>query len=420
MRPKRILVSEGSSLSARQTIMALGLAGYSIDLCDVNLLCLGRFSRFVRRGFESPALGADPAGYLRFVVDRLKRGGYDVLLPVHEQAFLFSRARYSLSRLAGLAVPEFGCFCRVQNKASFALLLEELAIPHPATRVVGTEEELVVATRFPFFIKTEYGTASTGVWRIDRPEDLTAAIALLRTRGLLNGNNRLLVQDGIAGTVERVQAIFDAGRLVAWHGYKQRAAGPGGGDLAKASVLRPSVPDHVARLGRHLNWHGAISFDYIFDEVEQTPWFIDCNPRLVEPMNAHFAAVNLADILVKVSLGEHVEPCAPGQEGVRSHMTLMALLAATEERGARRAILRRLAQALLGRGEFRDSREELTPVCLDPLGVIPLAAVAARLLVNPRSAAAISARTVKSYALSLEAASAIADLGQSLPEAGEA
>jgi len=409
-------VSEGSSLSARQAITALGLAGHSIDLCNPDILCLGRFSRFVRRLYEGPALGADPAGYLRFIKERLEEGKYDVLFPAHEQAFLFSRARDALCRLTGLAVADFASFRRVQNKASFAQLLEEIAIPHPATRVVRSEEDLFVPRLFPFFIKTEFGTASTGVWRIDRPDDLAAAVTSLKTRGLLGGTSRLLVQDAAPGALERVQAVFDSGRLVAWHGYKQRVAGHGGGDVAKTSLLRPSVRDDVARLGQYLLWHGALSFDYTFDEVEKRHWFIDCNPRLVEPMNAYFAGVNLADILVKVSLGEHVEPVPPGQEGVRSHMTLMALMSATQRPGARVEILRQLVRSLLGRGEFHDSREELTPFRTDPLCAVPMAVIAARLLAKPRSAAKITAHTVRSYALSLEAARAIADLGQIVRE----
>src|SRR5436190_24006895 len=84
----RVLLSEGSSLSARETISALGPLGYRLEVCDPNPLCLGRFSRFVGAWHRGPAAGRDPLGYLRFVLDRLGRERYDVLLPVHEQALL--------------------------------------------------------------------------------------------------------------------------------------------------------------------------------------------------------------------------------------------------------------------------------------------------------------------------------------------
>ena len=43
----KILLSEGSSLSAREAITALGLAGHRVELVTADALCLGRFSRFV-------------------------------------------------------------------------------------------------------------------------------------------------------------------------------------------------------------------------------------------------------------------------------------------------------------------------------------------------------------------------------------
>jgi hypothetical protein len=94
--PIRILLSEGSSLSARQTITALGQCGYILDVCDPNPLCISRFSRFIRRSYRCPAVGTDPRGYLAFVLQHLTRERYDVLLPVHEQAFLFAKVRDQL------------------------------------------------------------------------------------------------------------------------------------------------------------------------------------------------------------------------------------------------------------------------------------------------------------------------------------
>jgi predicted ATP-grasp superfamily ATP-dependent carboligase len=413
MRPLRILLSEGSSLSAREAVTALGLAGHAVDVCDPDPLCLGRFSRFVHRWQACPPFGRDVHGYLRFLFGLLETGHYDVLFPAHEQAFLFSRARDALSRRVGLAVPDFSVFASVQSKVGCARLLDELLIPQPRTRVIRTAEEVPEAGPFPFYIKADLGTASTQVWRVAGPDDLPAALEELRRHGLLDGQGELLVQEAAPGKLERAQMVFDLGRLVAWHGYAQRSAGPGGGDAAKTSVPRRAVRDHVARLGAHLRWHGAISFDYLFDEGSGRLAFIDCNPRLVEPVNACLAGVNLADVLVRVSLGEQVPTAEPGREGVRTHLTLMAFLEAARRRHRRTDLLRCLAQVVLGRGPFRASREELTPALRDPLSALPLAFVLARLLASPAAADDLVAHAVGAYSLTPEAARAIEELDPS-------
>ncbi|HEY8128247.1 MAG TPA: hypothetical protein VIF39_05965, partial [Hyphomicrobium sp.] len=73
-----ILLSEGSSLSARETITALGLAGHQIELLTSDSHCLGRFSKIVREIHKAPAAGADPSGYLNAALDVIAKRKIDV------------------------------------------------------------------------------------------------------------------------------------------------------------------------------------------------------------------------------------------------------------------------------------------------------------------------------------------------------
>ncbi len=125
--PLNILFSEGSSTSARQSISALGHWGYTIDVCDPQRLCLGRFSRYVRAWQRCPsfarAAGTSTSAFLSIGCSNER---YDVLLPTHDQVFLLSRYRDDLGRLTGLAVPDFESVRAVQSKIRFAELLRQL------------------------------------------------------------------------------------------------------------------------------------------------------------------------------------------------------------------------------------------------------------------------------------------------------
>jgi hypothetical protein len=90
-KPLRVLVSEGNSTSAREAITILGLSGHHIEVCDPSPLCLAKFSRFVSKVHQCPGLRDDPAGFLGFVEKLLVARHFDVLLPIHEQGFLFAR-----------------------------------------------------------------------------------------------------------------------------------------------------------------------------------------------------------------------------------------------------------------------------------------------------------------------------------------
>jgi hypothetical protein len=187
----------------------------------------------------------------------------------------------------------------------------------------------------------------------------------------------------VAGTVEHAQAVFYRGELVAMHAYAQVASGAGGGDAIKESVRRPLVRMHLARIGERLAWHGALSVDYIAAEHDESPHYIDCNPRLVEPMSAVLSGLDLVDLLLRVSLGEKPATVVAGREATRTHLTMQALLGAALRTGSRLEVVRQLWRLAAGRGEYAGSVEELTPVGLDWVSAVPATMTALLLLVNP-------------------------------------
>ena len=396
-----LLLSEGSSLSARQAITALGPLGYRIDVCDSNPMCIGRFSRFVRHFTRCPVWAADPAAYLDFILARLGQAHYDVLLPVHEQAFLFAAARERLAARAGLALADFQSFLLLQSKAAFARLLDELRLPQPPTRFVHTRAELEALADFPFYVKAPYSTAGSGVWKVDDVPTRGAALDALDERGLLDGRTEIVVQGLASGAQGQAQAVFEHGRLIAAHCTTQLAEGIGGSQSARLSIDHPLVRAHLSILGERLRWHGALALDYLFEPASGQPCYIEANPRLVEPMNAALSGVNLADILVRLSLGETFagKPIQLGHPGVRTHSLLATLLGTAARERSRRAVIGEASRMIGRQGAYQNSREDLTPLGTDPLSAVPLAVVGVQLLVDPARAAGISRQAISTYAM---------------------
>jgi predicted ATP-grasp superfamily ATP-dependent carboligase len=401
MSKPKILLSEGSSLSSREAITALGLAGHQVELVSSNPLCLGRFSRFVSRVHPAPASGADPDGYLAAVIEIAGAHRIDALIPVHEQAYLFAAARQKLPAGLGIALADFAAFEQVQSKASFATLLTQLGVPQPRTEIVRSADEFTAARPYPFFVKAAFGTASAGVWRVGDAQARDALLLQLEQQSAFADG--LLVQAAISGSLERTQAVFDHGRLVASHIYRQVVEGPGGGDVLKISVVDAQVRNTVAQIGEALAWHGALSFDYLREDATGTPHFIDANPRMVEPMNAWLSGVDLPGALLQISLGDKPPTQAQGREGVLTRLGLMGLLDAARQRSRRRDILREIGLLAFGSGRYRGAREELVPLKTDPWCAVPLAMVAARLLRDPAAGLRFSDTTVAAYSLTPEA-----------------
>ncbi|QDU57752.1 ATP-grasp domain-containing protein [Aeoliella mucimassa] len=394
----RILLTEGTSLSARQTLYALG-GLHTIDVIDPNPLCQCRFSRFVRRWRKSPHFAKDPSDFLHFLADLIQREKYDVILPTHEQVYLLSKFREEVGLASNIALPTFDALKQVQDKAGFTRTLEKLELPLPDTTIATTEEELRHNWSYPFYLKLSHSTAGMGVFHITDEEELEHRIELLKAAGQLDGNTEILVQQPAKGNQSTVQAVFDYGKLVALHMFDARQLGVGGMSAARTGAHHPVVEQHVERLGSHLDWHGAMFLDYFYDYETEQPEYIECNPRVGETVNAWLSGNNLPEQLVRVSLGEHPEPLPPSKVGVRTQSFFMILLTIAYNGGTRWELLKEIVQFRLRRGMYADSQDELTRLSDDYWSIIPLWGIAAQLLAWPRLSRKIVADTIENYAL---------------------
>ena len=270
--PVRVLMSEGSSLSARESLTGLGRAGFHVEVVDGNPLCLARFSRFCRRVHAAPRFGVDPRGYLERVVALVAGRRFDVLFPAHEQAFLFARFRETLSPHVAVALADFSAFQRLQSKVGFAALLDELGLTAPPTTIAYDDNGVRrAAAALPVYIKAAFGTATQGVHFVRSPGELARAIEALRPT-FAEG---VVVQQPVRGRLTRMIGVFADGELVGFHANRQAAAGVGGGDLVKESIPAAGPRRDLARIGRRLGWRGALAIDYIVDaqgrRVTSTP-----------------------------------------------------------------------------------------------------------------------------------------------------
>ncbi|MBI9086644.1 MAG: hypothetical protein JEZ11_23805 [Desulfobacterales bacterium] len=393
----KILFSEGSSLTAREFLSVLGPAGHHIEIVDPNPICICRFSRWTQRVHPCPASGTDPIGYLEAVNGLIGTGQFDLVLPTHEQAWLFAAGRDRLDPAARVAVASAEAFIRVQSKIEFARLLDDLGLPQPKWQPVRSPGELA-GWQTPFYLKTPFSTAGRGVRRVTTVADLQGVFESFLPAA--NGEP-LMAQAEAFGAYAQVQALFDHGRLLASHTSAQTATGIGPSAAGRVSVDHPFARQEVALIGERLGWHGGLTLDYLFTGADHV--YIECNPRTVEPANAAASGVNLPELQVALSLDEQIEAVPPGRTGIRTHSSLAILLGTAAYAGTRRAVLAEAVRLAIHRSPYEHSREILTPVLRDIKSAVPLALVAARALLRPGMAVGMADAAVGAYSMTLDA-----------------
>jgi len=394
----RVLLTDGSGLTARQVATQLSVAGHIVEALTPDPLALTRFTRHVRRVHRVAPYGADPFAWLDSALGVFGDGGFDVLFPTQEQVAVLARFAERL-RMAGVptAVPSFEALARVQDKLAARATLAELGLPQPHATGAANAAELAAWGHLPVFVKTPIGTATSGVRYVADPAELVAVGSAWDAGGLF-ADGGVLIQSPVAGPLVMIQAVFADGQLVASHANLRVREGASGGASHKRSVDLPEAREHLGALGARLGWHGALSADAILSEAGLV--YIDINPRLVEPGNAWRAGVDLVGALLDVAVGASPPPAqVPGRRGVATHQLLLAVLGAAQHQHKRGAVLAELAAALCHRGSYAGSREELTPLRHDLRTAVPVAAAAAATLALPSAWRWFSSGAVTNYAL---------------------
>jgi len=393
-------MTEGAGLTSRQVATRLDALGHHVEVVVSDPICMARFTRHVRALHRVCDFGMDPLAWFAELLAVADHAGIDVVFPTQEQVTVLS---HQLPRLqaAGLAtaVPPFAALLRVQDKLSALRTLRGLDILQPRTVVAQDADDVLGWTSFPAFVKAPVGTGSHGVRRVTDHSELRIAVQHFIDTGSLRDGG-VLVQEAVLGTFVMAQCVFDAGSLVAYHANERVREGTNGSASAKVSVDVPALRDALERLGRQLQWHGALSVDAIVSEGQ--PFVIDVNPRLVEPGNAMAAGTDLVGALLAVASGRYVAPAPPSRSGARTHQLLMAILGAAQHTGRRRNVLRELLHAAARRDVYAGSVEELMPWRHDRRTVIlPLAAAVAT-LVRPGFWRFFTDGAVNRYALAPE------------------
>jgi hypothetical protein len=393
----RVLLSDGTGLTARQSATLLSQAGHRVEALSPEPLCLCRITRHVRRVHRVPAYGADPLGWLDAAIAIAGHQHADVLFPTQEQVAVMSLAAERL-RSAGLlsAVPDFAALAAVQDKVTAFATLTRLGLPQPSATVAASREELGCAGPLPMFVKTPIGTASAGVCQVTTTGQLRRLADQYHKQGVF-AHGGVLVQQPVAGPLAMVQSVFARGELIAFHASERIREGAGGGASHKRGIELPAIREHIGILGGTLRWHGALSADVILGP--DGPQFIDINPRLVEPVNAYRSGVDLVSALLDTARNGTAEPQPAGMPGVQTHQLLLAVLGAAQHDGRRLEIARELWAALSRQDGYHASREELTPLHRDPLTAVPVAIAALATLIRPATWRHFTSGSVSAYAL---------------------
>jgi biotin carboxylase len=400
----KILLSDASGLTSRQIATILSRQNHTVHVLSPPGHTLTKLTHHVSKIHTVPPFGASPYFWLSTALSVLKSEPFDVLIATQEQVAVLSAEHQQVEETGvKIAVPSFASMRKVMGKLDAVQTLRDAGLPQPESAVVlGTAAVKSCSHLIPGYLKTSIGTASLGVRKVETLEGLEEAIMAFEDEGVFKSpGEKLLLQKEVQGSLLMVCGVFREGELRAWHACVRVHEGPNGGASKKVSLPLHIVGEHLALLGQHLGWHGALSLDAIL--LDGKPYYIDINPRIVEPMNALLSGVDLVQALLDVSLDKESRAEHPkhGSEGVETHQLILALLRRAER--GRLMVAIEFFKAVMRFESYAWSVEELTPLEGDWSSLVVVLGILLLLLLGGSWMADKWGRgAVKGYALSGE------------------
>ena len=326
----RVLVTLASTPTGLFMIRRLHALGYKVTVVDSHARSFASYSNGVSKRIIAPSLLYDPHGFAKTVIEELQREQYDLYFPVLECGFLMSYYKDTIQKYTKMVSMSYADITHAHNKKAMRAYAVEAEVRTPRTlapdslksafRMLETIDSSIV-------IKPRVGCNAHGQKIVLDPEKAVWEYGqLVKQYGL--EKELPIIQQYIKGTLISTVNLAVDGEVKGNVVFRALRTVPtsGGTSSYRETVISPEAELFDARLIKHFNWTGFISFDYMEEESTGKLYLIDCNPRIAPGVIlGHFAGVDLIGAFTELSKGKEIASLPKQQDGVRCKLQFLDL-----------------------------------------------------------------------------------------------
>ena len=323
----KVFVTNAQRRKALPIVRSLGEKGIHVTVGDTARFPFSAFSRYCRRTLVYPSPNATPNAFVDWLIEKLRRDGYDVIFPLDEDVIdAILPRRKEVEQYTRLPLPEIEQYCIARDKAETIKLAMKCNIACPKTYFAENPEELgSVANQldFPLVIKPRRSFGGRGLVFTQTRETLK--------RDWLKVHQNYpfpLIQEFIphGGDAFGVSALFNSKhevRAVFVHRRIREYPVSGGPSTLRESVYNPTLMETGIELLRKLNWYGVAMVEFKVDPRDGQPKLMEINPRFWGslPLAIH-SGVDFPYLLYRMAIEGDIEPVLEYRVGVKCRWLL--------------------------------------------------------------------------------------------------
>lgn len=312
MSKMTVLVLDGHSRAALETLQSLGRAGVQVDLAAEGKDCLAMHSRYAARKLQQPPQEKVGDFHVWLRAQDQKRN-YALIVPSTEASLLGLRQLDEDDPLRRKAVISSNDALDIAlDKDKTWQLARDLRIPVPASILFSSTTEIRAVEQFPVVLKPTHSKVMLA------GELSTLAVAVVKNEAERREHLRCWLpvtpvqqQQYVSGRGVGVEMLFNRGKKI-WHFAHERVHEyplSGGASSYRRSIIPPAnMLLDAERLLTALQWHGVAMVEFKMDTRGQY-WLMEINPRLWGSLALSIdAGVDFPTGLLQIACGRPLAP----------------------------------------------------------------------------------------------------------------
>ncbi|MEO6210037.1 MAG: ATP-grasp domain-containing protein [Gemmatimonadaceae bacterium] len=327
MKPRRILVTDGTQRSALAVVRSLGRSGHTVFVCSTRVPSLAGASRFSFAESIVPDPLVSPVDFATEVTLLVDRWRIDTLIPIAEAsllALLPERATVG----ATIPFPDERIVRAVMDKGAVLAAARELGIATPRQVVLASKNDLLAMDPtqldYPVVLKPSRSVGEHDGRRVAVGVLHVADAASLRplVESLDDAAFPLLIQQRIIGPGTGVFLLVWDGVVRATFAHRRLREKPPSGGVSVYSESIAADPELVEKsrlLLEGMRWNGVAMVEYKLDARTGVPYLMEVNGRFWGSLQlAIDAGVDFPALLIAAASGEPMAPVTEYRRGARS------------------------------------------------------------------------------------------------------
>ncbi len=279
----KIIVTDSSERSSLAIIRSLGKRKMDITATDSIAINAGFLSKYTRNRILYPSPYEDKRKFVEFMLNLVKKGNYDLLIPVTDAVMIpILERRDEFEKFLKIAGPSYDVAMRAFDKSKTMRIATEAGIPCPKTYLANNEFELTEISKiieYPAVIKPRsklfWSNGQTAMLKVtSKNYAYNSADFLQKYKQLLAKTNNFgisydffIIQEYASGSGYGVELLMHNSEIKAAFMHRRLREYPINGG---ASTLRVSIQDKVlynyaVKLLRAMQWEGVAMVEFKLD-----------------------------------------------------------------------------------------------------------------------------------------------------------